>query len=145
MGVLRANPYGAFNFLVEIDSLTAGGFSEVEGLGIEIDYILYRNGNDPTNVVRKIPGLHKVSDVTMKRGIVGSTELFQWLKDVAKGTLSPRDVAILLLDEARQPVLTWKLHRAQPKKWSGPHLAAAASSVIALEELVLVHEGLEMA
>ncbi len=144
MGILRDNPYGAFNFLVEIDGLAIGGFSEVAGLEVEIVYADYREGSDKPNAVRKIPGLHKNSDVTLKRGIVGSTELFQWLKQVADGTPSARNVAIVLLDEARQPVLTWKLHRAQPKKWSGPHLAAAVAGAIAMEELVLVHEGLEM-
>jgi phage tail-like protein len=144
MGVLRDNPYGAFNFLVEVDGLAVGGFSDVSGLGAEIAYADYRNGNEPTNAVGKIPGLHKFADVTLKRGIVGSTDLFQWLKQVADGTPSPRNVTIILLDEARQAVLRWKLRRAQPKKWAGPHLAAAAAGVIAMEELVLVHEGLEM-
>lgn len=144
MGIVRANPYGAFNFLVEIDGTTVAGFSEVTGLGMEIVYAEYRNGNEPTNTVRKIPGLHKTSDVTMKHGIVGSTELFQWLKQVADGAVSVRNVAITLLDEARQPVLRWTLRHAQPRKWSGPHLNAAAAGEIAMEELVLVHEGLEM-
>ena len=144
MAVLRDNPYGAFNFLVEIDGSAIAGFSEVSGLGMEIVYADYRNGNDKVNAVRKIPGLNKNSDVTLKRGIVGSTELFQWLKQVANGTPTPRDLAIILLDEAHQPVLTWNLHRAQPKKWSGPHLAAAVAGTVAMEELVLVHEGLDM-
>ncbi len=144
MAIPRDNPYGAFNFLVEIDGLTVGAFSEVSGLGIEIAYADYRNGNDKTNTVRKIPGLFKFTDVTLKRGIVGSTDLFQWLKQVADGTPSARDVAVILLDEARQPILVWKLRRAQPKKWSGPHLAAAVAGALAMEELVLVHEGLEM-
>ena len=56
MGVLRDNPYGAFNFLVEADGLAVGGFSDVSGLGAEIAYADYRNGNEPTNAVRKIPG-----------------------------------------------------------------------------------------
>ena len=144
MGVLRDNLYGAFNFLVGIDKITVGGFSEVSGLGLEIVYFDYRNGNDKINAVRKIPGIYKNSDVTLKRGIVGSTELFKWLKQVAAGTPSARDLAVIMLDEARQSVLVWKLHRAQPKKWSGPHLAAAVAGAIAMEELVLVHEGLEM-
>ena len=144
MGILRDNPYGAFNFVVEIDGLTIGGFSEVSGLGMEIAYADYRDGGDKPNAVRKIPGLHKFGDVTLKRGIVGSTELFQWLKQVADGTPAPRNVNITLLDEARLTVLSWKLHRAQPRKWSGPHLAAAGAGALAMEELVLVHEGLEM-
>ena len=144
MGTLRNDPYGAFNFLVEIDGSTVAGFSEVTGLGAEIVYADYRNGNDKTNSVRKLAGLRKYTNLTLKRGITGSTELFDWLKLVGDGVPSPRNVAIILLDEARNPVLTWKLHRAQPQKWSGPHLLAAGAGAIAMEELVLVHEGLEM-
>jgi phage tail-like protein len=144
MGIVRNDPYRAFNFLVEIDGSTVAGFSEVNGLGAEIVYADYRNGNDKTNSVRKLAGLRKFPNITMKRGIVGSTELFDWLKQVGDGVASARNVAIILLDEARNPILTWKLHRAQPQKWSGPHLLAADASAIAMEELVLVHEGLEM-
>ena len=71
MPVQRTNPYGAYNFLVEIDSVVSAGFSEVEGLGMEILYTEYRNGNDPVNNVRKLAGLRKFSNITLKRGIPG--------------------------------------------------------------------------
>jgi phage tail-like protein len=145
MPIVRANPYGAYNFLVEIDSVVSAGFSEVEGLGMEIGYIDYRNGNEPANNVRKLPGLHKFSDVTLKRGITGVTDLFDWLKNAAAGAAAPRNIAIILQDESHNEVMRWKLRHAQPKKWIGPHLNAAASGTVAMEELVLVHEGLEIA
>src|SRR5262249_29027587 len=69
MPVQRANPYGAYNFLVEIDSIVSAAFSEVEGLGLEIVYAEYRNGSDPANTVRKLPGLRKYTNITLKRGI----------------------------------------------------------------------------
>lgn len=143
MPVKRANPYAAYNFLVEIDSVVSAAFTEATGLGMEITYIDYRTGADPSNV-RKLPGLRKFSDVTLKRGITGSTELFDWLKGAAEGQPSQRSVAIILMDEQRNPVIRWLLHRAQPQKWSGPHLNAAAPGAIAIEELVITHEGLEM-
>ena len=144
MAVIRSNPYGAYNFLVEIDGMTVAGFSEVDGLGTEIVYTDYRNGNDKINSPRKLVGLRKFTNLTLKRGVVGSTDLFDWLKQAAEGVPSARNLAITLLDEARQPVLTWKVHRAQPQKWAGPHLQAGVANAIAMEELVLVHEGLEM-
>ena len=58
------------------------------------------------------------------------------------GTTDARDVSITLMDEARDPVATWRLHRAQPKKWTGPTLAAKGGSDVAMEELHLVHEGI---
>ena len=145
MPVQRTNPYGAYNFLVEIDSVVSAGFSEVEGLGMEIVYTDYRNGNDPVSNVRKLVGLRKFPNITLKRGITGVTDLFDWLKSAAAGQPAQRSVAIILMDEQRNEVMRWVLHRAQPQKWSGPHLNGAASGTVAMEELVITHEGLEIA
>jgi len=120
-----------------------GGFSDVSGLGMDISYSEYRNGNEKFNTVRKIPNTHKLDDVTLKRGLVGKTKLFEWIKSVADGTHAPTNVTVTLLDEARQPVATWVLRNAQPKKWSGPTLAAKGGGEVAMEELHLVHEGIE--
>jgi phage tail-like protein len=142
------SPYGAFNFLVALDiggdeSSVAGGFSDVSGLGLDVSYSEYRNGNEAVNTARKVPNTHKLDDVTLKRGLIGVTDLFEWLKRVREGALEPHDVKITLLDEARQPVATWRLHRAQPKKWVGPTLAAKGAGEVSMEELHLVHEGIE--
>ena len=93
--------------------------------------------------MRKVPNTYKHDDVTLKRGLVGSADLFDWLKGVRDGTADPRQVTITLLDEARQPVATWTLRNAQPKKWIGPTLAAKGGGEVAMEELHLVHEGIE--
>jgi phage tail-like protein len=145
----RANPYGAFNYMVSLNDKNDdaadifGGFSDVSGLGMDVSYSEYRNGNEKFNTVRKIPNTHKVDDVTLKRGLVGRTKLFEWIKTVADGTYTPTNVTVTLLDEARQPVATWVLRNAQPKKWTGPTLAAKGGGEVAMEELQLVHEGIE--
>lgn len=145
----RANPYGAFNYMVSLNDKNDdpadifGGFSDVSGLGMDISYSEYRNGNEKFNTVRKIPNTHKVDDVTLKRGLVGKTKLFEWIKSVADGDHAPTNVTITLLDEARQPVATWVLRNAQPKKWTGPTLAAKGGGEVAMEELHLVHEGID--
>ncbi len=151
MPVFRNNPYGAFNFLVALggsqgdgsEGTIIGGFSDVSGLGFEVSYSEYRNGNEKFNTARKVPNTHKQDDVTLKRGLVGSDDLFQWLKGVREGTADPRQVTITLLDEARQPAATWVLRRAQPKKWTGPTLAAKGGGEVAMEELQFVHEGID--
>jgi phage tail-like protein len=151
MPVFRSNPYGAFNYLVSLggsqgdggEGTIIGGFSDVSGLGMEVNYAEYRNGNEKFNTGRKVPNTHKLDDVTLKRGLVGSDDLFTWLKGVRDGTADPRQVTITLLDEARQPVATWALRNAQPKKWSGPTLAAKGGGEVAMEELHFVHEGIE--
>ena len=151
MPTFRDNPYGAFNFIVNLgqaqgdgaEGSIIGGFSDVSGLGVDVSYSEYRNGNEKFNTVRKIPNTHKNDDVTLKRGVVGSDDLFAWLKGVRDGTADPRTVTITLLDEARNAVATWKLTNAQPKKWSGPTLAAKGGGEVSMEELHLVHEGIE--
>jgi phage tail-like protein len=152
MPTFRENPYGAFNFIVSLggaqgdgaEGSIIGGFSDVSGLGTDVNYSEYRNGNERFNTGRKIPNTHKVDDVTLKRGLVGSDDLWQWLRGVRDGTADPRNVTIFLLDEARNPVVTWSLRNAQPKKWTGPTLAAKGGGEVAMEELSLVHEGLEI-
>lgn len=151
MPVQRDNPYGAFNFLVSLggDQGTGelgnivGGFSDVSGLGFEVQYAEYRNGNEKVNTVRKVQNSFKVDDVVLKRGLVGSNDLFTWLKSVREGEIDPRPVTITLLDEARNTVGTWKLLKAQPKKYTGPTLAAKGGTDVAMEELTLCHEGIE--
>jgi len=151
MATKRDNPYGAFNFIVALggaqgdgsEGSIIGGFSDVSGLDTDITYAEYRNGNEKFNTVRKVPNTHKVADVTLKRGLVGSTDLFEWMKGVRDGTADPRNVTITMLDEARTAVVTYTLRKAQPKKYTGPTLAAKGGEV-AMEELAFVHEGLEM-
>src|SRR3954454_16897796 len=102
----RVTPYGAFNFLVNINGPVSpteplGGFSDVSGLGTEMTVAEYRTGNQKENHVRKVPGVHKVSDVTLKRGIVNSADLWDWISQVrTTGIKAQRDVVITLRDEA---------------------------------------------
>lgn len=146
MATQRDNPYGAFNFLVSLGSgdeaSVVAGFSDASGLGSEINYSEYRNGNESFNTVRKVANTFKQEDVTLKRGLIGSPDLFTWMKQVREGAKDPRQVTITLLDEARAPVASFRLRNAQPKKWVGPTLAAKGGGEVAMEELHLVHEGI---
>lgn len=149
MGVIRDDPYGQFNFLVDLGTgSTAGpqaGFAECSGLSAEVVLFEYRNGNDKENHVRKIPGLTKTSDVTLKRGLIGATDLFDWLKQVSRGDVSVRDVQIQLQNEDHSaPVLTWTLRRARIIKHTSGPLNAKGTDV-AIEEIVLSYDRLDMA
>jgi phage tail-like protein len=141
----RTHPYGAFNFLVTIDgSDTLGGFSDVSGLGTEIAIAEYREGADKPNHVRKVPGLHKMSDVTLKRGVIDSTQMWAWITQAREtGVAAQKNVVINLLDEARNPIQRWLLRGVIPMKYTGPTLAAKGGDV-AMEELVLSCEALEV-
>ena len=143
MAVQRDNPYLNFNFLVDLGLGDEMGFSEVEVPSGEIEVIEYREGGDRVNSARKLPGLTKYPNVTLKRGITGRTDLFEWWKAVRDGQIQRRNVTITLLDEQRQAVLRWHLRDAFPVKIEGPSLNATGNEV-AIETLELAHEGLEI-
>jgi len=146
----RETPYGAFNFFVNFGSRNApdsilGGFSDVSGLGFEINVSEYRNGNEKLNHVRKVPNTHKIPDVTLKRGLINSSDFWEWISDVQRnGPTAKRDVSITLKDEAGNDVQTWILHKVVPSKYTGPALAAKGAGEVAMEELVLAAEGMDL-
>jgi len=148
MTMARTSPYGAQNFQVDIkggrDPVTPlGGFSDVSGLGAELTIAEYRNGNDPENHVRKVPMLHKVSDVTLKRGIVNSSDLWEWIDDTHRtGLAAQREVTITLNDEAGKRIQTWVLRGCVPMKYTGPTLAGKGGGDVAMEELTLSCEAI---
>ena len=143
----RTTPYSAFNFLVAIDKghpaeEPLGGFSDVSGLSTEFTMAEYRYGNDPEEHVRKVPGVHKVGDVTLKRGIVKSDDLWAWVDEVRNtGPGAQRNVIITMLSESGAPVQAWTLRGVIPMKYTGPTFAAKGGGDVAMEELVLSVEG----
>jgi phage tail-like protein len=150
MATKRTAPLPAYNYIVDWgqkvgpDALL-GGFSDVSGLSTEIHISEYRDGNEAQPHVRKIPGSHTVGDVTCKRGVVNSAELWAWITQTqTTGVLAQRDVVITLRDEAGHPQQSWKLRNAVPKKYAGPPLAGKGGGEVAMEELVLAAEGFEI-
>lgn len=144
MATLRDTPYSAFNFLVEIEpgqgQEVQAGFSEVSGLNAEVTVAEYRAGNSKVNYVNKLPGIHKAGDVTLKRGVIGAQNLYDWLEKCRNGNLkeAKRNIVIKLQSEDRDStVVTWKLVSAMPVKWTGPTLTAKGGGDVAIEELVL--------
>jgi len=149
MAVLRDRPYCQFNFLVDLgDGNTAGpraGFQEVSAISTEVTVSEYRNGNSKENSTITITGLNKATDVTLKRGVIGSLDLYAWLDDIRNGNQAAlRTVTIQLQNEDHSDVAqTWKLLRARiVKHTTGPF--NAKGSDVAVEELVLAYERLEM-
>lgn len=149
MAILRDRPYSQFNFLVDLgDGVTEGpaaGFQEVSGIGMEVTVTEYRTGNSRENSVMKITGLNKATDVTLKRGIIGSLNLYQWLNHIRDGDQNAlRTVTIQLQNEDHTEIVqTWKLLRARIIKHTSGPLNAKGTDV-AMEEMVLAYERLEM-
>jgi len=149
MATLRERPYVQFNFLVDLGTgSTEGpdaGFQEISGIGMEVTVAEYRNGNSKENSVVKVTGLNKSTDVTLKRGVIGSLSLYNWLNQIRNGDQNAmRNVVIHLQNEDHtQIVQTWKLMRARIIKHTSGPLNAKGTDV-AMEELVLAYERLEM-
>lgn len=144
----RPNPYGNFNFTVQLndgsdDSPIVGGFSDVSGLGNEVKFSEYRNGSDKENHTRKIPNINSTDDVTLKRGVVGDLRLIAWLKSTREGDIEQRTVVITLRDEKGDPAASFVLTNTLPKKWVGPTLAGKGGGEVAMEELHLVAERID--
>ena len=149
MATLRDHPYDNFNFLVDLGTGTTegvqAGFQECSDIGMEVTVIEYRNGNEKENSVRKITGLNKATDVTLKRGVIGSLDLYSWLNDIRNGSQSAiRNVIVHLQNEDHTAIVqTWKLMRARIiKHISGPMNAKGTD--VAMEELSIAYERLEM-
>ncbi len=149
MATEREYPYSQFNFRVSWDGLdeqtVQAGFQEVSGLGMEITVAEYRAGNHSENSPIKVSGTFKVPDVTLKRGVLGATDLYTWLDAVRDGTQGQlKNVTIKLMAEDRQTeAVKWKLYNARPMKYTGPSLNGKGTD-LAIEELVLAAESIEL-
>jgi phage tail-like protein len=149
MATSRDRPYVQFNFLVDLGTGNTdgpqAGFQECSNIGMEVTVAEYRNGNEKENSVRKITGLNKATDVTMKRGVIGSLDLYSWLNDIRNGNQNAiRNVVVHLQNEDHTAIVqTWKLMRARIiKHVSGPMNAKGTD--VAMEELTMAYERLEM-
>ncbi len=138
---MSASVISQYHFRVDWGG-TRTGFMEVSGLDIEIQAVQFREGSSPDDSFRKIPGLRKFSDITLKRVIVkGDNDFFEWINTKITGNIERRDVIISLLNEEHNPVVVWKIRHAFPVHYYGPVLMSADGGP-AVETLVLTHEGI---
>jgi phage tail-like protein len=138
-GVLT-DPFGNYNFLVEIDGIERGAFQEVSGFDSTIDVIEHREGGENTTV-RKLPGMTKYSNIVLKWGITDDMSLYNWHRDTVNGRSNfRRNGSIVLVDRQQNEVARWNFVRAWPTKYDGPDLNAEGTDV-AIEMLELAHEG----
>jgi phage tail-like protein len=126
--------------LAGILDTAAAGFSECTGLDLTIQPEEFKEGGH-NGAVLKFPSRATWSNVTLKRGLTGSTELWDWHYSFVEGRGKRRDGVIVLLDAARTPRQAWFFRRGLPVKYSGPSLNATQNSV-AIEAIEIAHEGL---
>ena len=138
----RRDPFRSFNFRVELDGITRAGFRECSGLDASQDPIEYREGTEGLTA-RKLPGLNKYSNITLKWGMTDDTEMWDWRKKAIAGKVERKNGSIVLLDESGEEKLRWNFREAWPTKWTGPSFNATGNEV-AIETLEITHEGLEL-
>ena len=116
------------------------GFQECSGIDMSLETEDVNEGGN-NGLVLKFPKRVKYGEITLKKGITRSTDLYDWLGGFAQGIGKRKDGVITLLDASHRPFAVWRFRRALPTKWSGPALNAQTST-IAVESLTFVHEGL---
>jgi phage tail-like protein len=141
----RIDPYRSYNFRVEIDGIDVGGFSEVGGLTAEGDLVEYREGTDEPNTPRKLVGLRKYANITLKRGYIRDLSFWDWHGQVAAGNADQyrRNGSVILLNESHQEVMRWNIENVWINKIEGPSLNATGNEV-SVESIELCHEGLTL-
>jgi phage tail-like protein len=136
-----------FSFHVELDGVDIGAFKEASGIESETEIIEYKEATEKGKmIIRKVPGAMKWSDVTLKKRIDASTELWDWRRQVEEGDIdgARRTGSIVLYDSRHDEVARWNFEQAWPSKWKGADLDAGEDQV-AVEEITITHERLERA
>jgi len=135
------DPYGNFNFRVEIDGISRAAFQEASGLDSNIEVIEHCEGGDN---ITKYPGRVKYSNLQLKRGITDDLELYKWHRQWLTGDPAAKRVngSIVLFDRQGNEKARWNFTNGWPAKWTGPSLNAEGND-IAIESLEIAHEGLE--
>ena len=154
----RPDPLLGYNFLVSlidtssvlalaasvfssaVSDAPAGGFSECTGLEMSLDIEEYKEGTN-NGAILKFPTRVKWSDITLKRGVATSTDLWDWHYGFVEGRGKRRDGVIMLQNDLHMPNNIWYWRRGLPIKYTGPTLNATQNSV-AVETIVIAHEGL---
>jgi phage tail-like protein len=141
---VRNDPYRGFNFRIELDNTSVASFRECSGLTLNTDPVDYREGTDSWLSVRKLPGLRKYANITLKRGFTDNKDLWQWYLNILNGVDDRRNGAIVLQDETHTDKLRWEFQNGWICKWEGATMNATSNDV-AIETIEICHERIELA
>jgi len=139
----RDDPFRNFKFRVEIDGVAEAAFSEVAIGETSTEAIDYREGTEP-NHVRKLPGMTKYGNITLKRGVTDSQVIYQWHKDIVDGKIGDKrkSITIVVIDEAGKDKARFVVSECWPTKYDPSDLNGKGNEVL-IELLELVNEGIE--
>ena len=136
----RSDPYRNFRFRVEIEGIQIAGFSDVSGYDMSINVVEYREGNEVITP-RKLPGLRKHSNITLKKGTTDSMDIFTWINNVSEGKVERKSVTIISIDEEGNDSATWQVINSWPVKYALSEMKGTGNDVL-IETLELAHEGM---
>lgn len=137
---VRFDPFMSYNFLIEIDMLITGGFTEVQGLDSQIELEEYQEGGT-YGYTHKFPKRVNSSNLILTKGLTVFPTLWNWYEDAMKGKIKRKNGTVMLLDHQRLPIMWWNFTNAFPVKWSGPQFNSSSDEV-AVESIELVHQGI---
>jgi len=146
MAAAEKDPLVSAFFTIDFGGTVAGAFRECTGLGSENEVVEYKaSGDKGKYVMKKIPGRMKWNNITLKRGLTTSNELYKWYLDILQGKFRTQLVTVAMFDaKGGDPLAEWVFLDAYPVKWSGPQFVADGKAV-AVETLELTHAGLRIA
>ncbi len=140
---VRIDPYRNFRFRVEIDGVQAAAFSEASIPSMDTQEVPYREGTDPAHS-RKLSGMNSFGNVSLKRGLTDSTELYAWYEQVQKAGAegARRNISLVLLDDKGNDRARWDIVDAWPLKYESGGFNASGNEVM-IETIEIVHEGVQ--
>jgi phage tail-like protein len=141
---MAMDPLGSYTFCLEIDGIQQAFFSEGSGFDSEVSVVEHHEmGPGGKEVIRKLPGQKKWSDITLKRGSTNMLNLWEWHKKIIDGDVvgARKNGSIVIFDTTKKEVARFNFVNGWPSKWKGPDLKANDNNV-ALEEITIAHEGL---
>ncbi|MCZ7640224.1 MAG: phage tail protein [Verrucomicrobia bacterium] len=139
----RKDPFRGFNFQVQISNTSVAGFRECSGLSFTTDPVEYREGTDKALHPRKLTGLRKFANISLKRGVTDNQELWKWYKNVLNGKTDRRNGSIVLRNEEHQSVMRWKFENAFITKYETSNFNATGNDVT-IETIELAVERVEI-
>jgi len=136
----KPEAYASCRFYVMFGNEPQGVFTEVSGLQVEMDVMDYQEGGN-NGFVHRLPGIIKVSNITLKYGLMKNNDFYKWFMEIASGKFSSRNLSIVMYDTDGKELMRWNFLHAYPVKWIGPQFRSTEATA-AIETLELAHEGM---
>ncbi len=141
----REDPLVAFKFGLEIEGKLSGYFTTVGGIGSESEVVEHKIVNPDTGetIIQKIPGRLTWTEVSLKRGVTSTIDVWQWRQEVVDGKVDDArtNCSVVAFNQANEEIARWNFENAWPSKVTGPDMDSGGTDYM-VEEMTIVHEGM---